>query len=204
MTEQAENAFSNSDAYQKVKNNLIFSQPISTKEITNKDGKIENEILIYKVNTNNSQDFTNKNATGTVSTTVESPLVINYDVVNKKLSSAIVFDYSTAISSSNKIKVINLLSDDSIFLSPDKLGNNFSIYANNIKNGQKQAVEDTTENVVLPKKSDSSTTHNKRIINIILMQKLLLVQYLHVQNINQGVVNGTQDARHLLGLAVLQ
>ena len=70
MTEQAENAFSNSDAYQKVKNNLIFSQPISTKEITNKDGKIENEILIYKVNTNNSQDFTNKNATGTVSTTV--------------------------------------------------------------------------------------------------------------------------------------
>lgn len=161
MTEQAENAFSNSDAYQKVKNNLIFSQPISTKKITNKDGKIENEILIYKVNTNNSQDFTNKNATGTVSTTVESPLVINYDVVNKKLSSAIVFDYSTAISSSNKIKVINLLSDDSIFLSPDKLGNNFSIYANNIKNGQKQAVEDTTENVVLPKKSNSSTTHNK-------------------------------------------
>lgn len=117
--------------------------------------------MIYKINTNANQDFNNKNATGTVSTIVESPLVVNYDVVNKKISSAIIFDYSTAVSNSNKIEVTNLLNDESIFISTDKLGDNVATYVNNIKTGREQTVEDTTENVILPKKSNSNAARSK-------------------------------------------
>lgn len=156
VSDQAENAFLNSNAYQKIKNKLISSKPLSTKQITDKSGKIKNEVLVYRVNTNQNNIFNNKNATGTVSTTVESPLVINYDVINQKIVSAIIFDYSSATSDNNKIKIINLLSEENILVSPNKLSANMASYANNIKKDQDQVLRDTTENVVLSKKSNSN------------------------------------------------
>ena len=86
--------FLKSAEYKKVENKLVSNTPKESKTIFDENNKPEAELLLYSVKTEDNNHFSNKDAQGTVNLSVQSPLVVDYNLKTKKINAVTLLDYS--------------------------------------------------------------------------------------------------------------
>ena len=142
---QAETCFLKSAEYKKVENKLVSNTPKESKTIFDENNKPEAELLLYSVKTEDNNHFSNKDAQGTVNLSVQSPLVVDYNLKTKKINAVTLLDYSKFDSKSNKMKVTNFTDNSNALVSSKSLGENVEKYAHNINSKVNQTVNSVAQ-----------------------------------------------------------